>query len=84
MIMHISRTVYANALGHLEKYFDLLIKDEYALDCSSNQNIADDLLHILDDIRQQTDEEDTKKLIHTLLNKCSSAARLPTGPDRTA
>ena len=77
MIMHISRTVYANALGHLEKYFDLLIKDEYALDCSSNQNIADDLLHILDDIRQQTDEEDTKKLIHTLLNKCSSAARLP-------
>lgn len=77
MIMHISRTVYANALGHLEKYFDLLTKDEYALDCSSNQNIADDLLHILDDIRQQTDEEDTKKLIHTLLNKCSSAARLP-------
>ncbi|MDB1502854.1 YobI family P-loop NTPase [Bifidobacterium adolescentis] len=77
MIMHISRTVYANALGHLEEYFDLLTKDEYALDCSSNQNIADDLLHILDDIRQQTDEEDTKKLIHTLLNKCSSAARLP-------
>lgn len=77
MIMHISRTVYANALGHLEKYFDLLTKDEYALDCSSNQKIADDLLHILDDIRQQTDEEDTKKLIHTLLNKCSSAARLP-------
>lgn len=77
MIMHISRTVYANALGHFEKYFDLLTKDEYALDCSSNQNIADDLLHILDDIRQQTDEEDTKKLIHTLLNKCSSAARLP-------
>ena len=77
MIMHISRTVYANALGHLEKYFDLLTKDEYALDCSSNQNIADDLLHILDDIRQQANEEDTKKLIHTLLNKCSSAARLP-------
>lgn len=77
MIMRISRTVYANALGHLEKYFDLLTKDEYALDCSSNQKIADDLLHILDDIRQQTDEEDTKKLIHTLLNKCSSAARLP-------
>ena len=77
MIMHISKAVYANVLGHLEKYFDLLTKDEYALDCSSNQNIADDLLHILDDIRQQTDEEDTKKLIHTLLNKCSSAARLP-------
>lgn len=78
MIMHISRTVYANALGHLEKYFDLLTKDEYALDCSSNQNIADDLLHILDDIRQQAnEEEDTEKLILTLLNRCSSSARLP-------
>lgn len=78
MIMHISRTVYANALGHLEKYFDLLTKDEYALDCSSNQNIADDLLHILDDIRQQAnEEEDTEKLILTLLNRCSPAARLP-------
>lgn len=78
MIMHISRTVYANALGHLEKYFDFLTKDEYALDCSSNQNIADDLLHILDDIRQQAnEEEDTEKLILTLLNRCSSSARLP-------
>ena len=83
MIMHISRTVYANALGHLEKYFDLLTKDEYALDCSSNQNIADDLLHILDDIRQQAnEEEDTEKLILTLLNRCSSSARLPLFDDR--
>ena len=83
MIMHISRTVYANALGHLEKYFDLLTKDEYALDCSSNQNIADDLLHILDDIRQQANEdEDTEKLILTLLNRCSSSARLPLFDDR--
>ena len=83
MIMHISRTVYANALGHLEKYFDLLTKDEYALDCSSNQNIADDLLHILDDIRQQAnEEEDTEKLILTLLNRCSSSARLPLFEDR--
>lgn len=84
MIMHISRTVYANALGHLEKYFDLLTKDEYALDCSSNQNIADDLLHILDDIRQQAnEEEDTEKLILTLLNRCSSSARLPLFEDYT-
>lgn len=83
MIMHISRTVYANALGHLEKYFDLLTKDEYALDCSSDQNIADDLLHILDDIRQQAnEEEDTEKLILTLLNRCSSSARLPLFDDR--
>lgn len=83
MIMHISRTVYANALGHLEKYFDLLTKDEYALDCSSNQKIADDLLHILDDIRQQAnEEEDTEKLILTLLNRCSSSARLPLFDDR--
>lgn len=83
MIMHISRTVYANALGHLEEYFDLLTKDEYALDCSSNQNIADDLLHILDDIRQQAnEEEDTEKLILTLLNRCSSSARLPLFDDR--
>lgn len=83
MIMHISRTVYANALGHLEEYFDLLTKDEYALDCSSNQNIADDLLHILDDIRQQAnEEEDTEKLILTLLNRCSPAARLPLFEDR--
>ena len=83
MIMHISRTVYANALGHLEKYFDLLTKDEYALDCFSNQNIADDLLHILDDIRQQAnEEEDTEKLILTLLNRCSSSARLPLFDDR--
>lgn len=83
MIMHISRTVYANALGHLEKYFDLLTKDEYALDCSSNQNIADDLLHILDDTRQQAnEEEDTEKLILTLLNRCSSSARLPLFDDR--
>ena len=83
MIMHISRTVYANALGHLEKYFDLLTKDEYALDCSSNQNIADDLLHILDGIRQQAnEEEDTEKLILTLLNRCSSSARLPLFDDR--
>lgn len=83
MIMHISRTVYANALGHLEKYFDLLTKDEYALDCSSDQNIADDLLHILDDIRQQAnEEEDTEKLILTLLNRCSPSARLPLFDDR--
>lgn len=82
-IMHISRTVYANVLGHLEEYFDLLAKDEYALDCSSNQNIADDLLHILDDIRQQAnEEEDTEKLILTLLNRCSSSARLPLFDDR--
>ena len=78
MIMHVSRTVYANALGHLEEYFGLLTEDEYTLDCSSDQNIADDLFRILDDIRQQSDEEkDTEQLIHTLLNKCSSAARLP-------
>lgn len=78
MIMHVSRTVYANVLGHLEEYFGLLTEDEYTLDCSSDQNIADDLFRILGDIRQQSDEEkDTEQLIHTLLNKCSSAARLP-------
>lgn len=78
MIMHVSRTVYANVLGHLEEYFGLLTEDEYTLDCSSDQNIADDLFRILDDIRQQSDEEkDTEQLIHILLNKCSSAARLP-------
>ena len=44
----------------------------------SDQNIADDLLHILDDIRQQANEEDGyRKLILTLLNRCSSSAVFP-------
>lgn len=82
-IMHISRTVYANALGHLEEYFGFLIEDEYTLDCSPGQNIADDLFRTLDDIRQQAgEEEDAEKLILTLLNRCSSAARLPLFEDR--
>lgn len=83
MIMHISRTVYANVLGHLEEYFGLLTEDEYTLDCSSDQNIADDLFRILDDIRQQAgEEEDAEKLIHTLLDKCSPSACLPLFDDR--
>lgn len=78
MIMHISRTVYANVLGHLKEYFGFLIEDEYTLDCSPGQNIADDLFRTLDDIRQQAgEEEDAEKLILTLLNRCSPAARLP-------
>lgn len=82
-IMHISRTVYANVLGHLEEYFGLLTEDEYTLDCSPDQNIADDLFRILDDIRQQAgEEEDAEKLIHTLLDKCSPSARLPLFDDR--
>ena len=77
-IMHVSRTVYANVLGHLEEYFGLLTEDEYTLDCSPDQNIADDLFRILDNICQQAgEEEDAEKLIHTLLNRCSPPARLP-------
>lgn len=77
-IMHISKAVYANVLGHLKEYFGFLIEDEYTLDCSPGQNIADDLFRTLDDIRQQAgEEEDTEKLILTLLNRCSSSARLP-------
>lgn len=83
MIMHVSRTVYANVLGHLEEYFGLLTEDEYTLDCSSDQNIADDLFHILDDICQQAGQEKSaEKLIHTLLDKCSPSARLPLFEDR--
>lgn len=83
-IMHVSRAVYANALGHLEEYSDLLAEDEYALDCSSGQNIADDLFRILGDIRQQSDDEekDTEQFIHTLLNRHSPSARLPFFEDR--
>lgn len=77
-IMHISKAVYANVLGHLKEYFGFLIEDEYTLDCSPGQNIADDLFRTLDDIRQQAgEEEDAEKLILTLLNRCSPAARLP-------
>lgn len=76
-IMHISKAVYANVLGHLKEYFGFLIEDEYTLDCSPGQNIADDLFRTLDDIRQQAgEEEDAEKLILTLLNRCSPAARL--------
>lgn len=83
MIMHISRTVYANVLGHLEEYFDLLADNEKTLDCPSGQNIADDLFHILDDICQQAGQEKSaEKLIHTLLDKCSTSARLPLFEDR--
>ena len=83
MIMHISRTVYANVLGHLEEYFDLLTDNEKTLDCPSGQNIADDLFHILDDICQQAGQEKSaEKLIHTLLDKCSPSARLPLFEDR--
>ena len=82
-IMHISRTVYANVLGHLEEYFDLLADNEKTLDCPSGQNIADDLFHILDDICQQAGQEKSaEKLIHTLLDKCSPSARLPLFEDR--
>lgn len=82
-IMHISRTVYANVLGHLEEYFDLLADNEKTLDCPSGQNIADDLFHILDDICQQAGQEKSaEKLIHTLLDKCSTSARLPLFEDR--
>lgn len=81
--MHISRTVYANVLGHLEEYFDLLADNEKTLDCPSGQNIADDLFHILDDICQQAGQEKSaEKLIHTLLDKCSTSARLPLFEDR--
>lgn len=77
-IMHISKAVYANVLGHLKEYFGFLIEDEYTLDYSPGQNIADDLFRTLDDIRQQAgEEEDAEKLILTLLNRCSPAARLP-------
>lgn len=77
-IIHISKAVYANVLGHLKEYFGFLIEDEYTLDCSPGQNIADDLFRTLDDIRQQAgEEEDAEKLILTLLNRCSPAARLP-------
>jgi len=83
MIMHISRTVYANVLGHLEEYFDLLTDNEKTLDCPSGQNIADDLFHILDDICQQAGQEKSaEKLIHTLLDKCSPPARFPLFEDR--
>lgn len=83
MIMHISRTVYANVLGHLEEYFDLLTDNEKTLDCPSGQNIADDLFHILDDICQQAGQEKSaEKLIHTLLDKCSPSARFPLFEDR--
>lgn len=83
MIMHISRTVYANVLGHLKEYFDLLTDNEKTLDCPSGQNIADDLFHILDDICQQAGQEKSaEKLIHTLLDKCSPSARFPLFEDR--
>ena len=82
-IMHISKAVYANVLGHLKEYFGFLIEDEYTLDCSPGQNIADDLFRTLDDIRQQAgEEEDAEKLILTLLNRYSSSARLPLFDDR--
>lgn len=82
-IMHVSRAVYANVLGHLEEYFGLLTDEEYTLDCSSSQNVTDDLFRILDDIRQQGDEEkDTEQFIHTLLNRHSPSARLPFFEDR--
>lgn len=82
-IMHISKAVYANVLGHLKEYFGFLIEDEYTLDCLPGQNIADDLFRTLDDIRQQAgEEEDAEKLILTLLNRYSSSARLPLFDDR--